>query len=329
VGIQVVTPKISVIVPVYNKEAYLSRTLDALLVQTFRDLEIILVDDGSRDASGRICDDYAARDSRVRAIHQTNRGVSAARNAGLDAAGGAYVAFCDADDIPGEDLYETLYDLAQTHDCDVAMVKESIRYADGSEVAEQTGELTVWEENTEALQKFLLEQISMGIYTKLIRGDIAAKVRFEEGRRINEDKGYLFDIFPHARRLCYLDVCKYAYIRNDSSCSLTPFSEKYLDMLYFADKIREICAEKMQELVPAATASAVMAYLRFLQIALLRGKPDQFPKERKETEMYLRQVSDEICKTYLPTNLYVKWRICKMGRLPFRLALKLFSREAS
>ena len=80
--------KISVIVPVYNKENYLSRTLDALLGQTFRDLEIILVDDGSRDASGGICDDYAARDSRVRVIHQSNRGVSAARNAGLDAARG-------------------------------------------------------------------------------------------------------------------------------------------------------------------------------------------------------------------------------------------------
>ena len=322
-------PKISVIVPVYNKEAYLPQTLDALAAQTFRDLEIILVDDGSVDASGGLCDDYAARDSRVLVIHQSNRGVSAARNAGLDAARGEYIGFCDADDIPGADLYETLYDLARTHNCDVSMVKESTRYADGSEVAEQTGELTVWEDNAQILPKFLLEQISLGIYTKLIRADLASKVRFEVGRRINEDKGYLFDILIHAQRLCYLDVCKYAYIRNDSSCSLAPFSEKYLDLLYFSDKIRGICAEKMPELVPVATASAVMAYLRFLQIALLRGSPEQFRQERGEAERYLRQVPDEVCRTYLPKKLYVKWRIFKLGSLPFRLALKLFSREAS
>lgn len=321
--------KISVIVPVYNKENYLSRTLDALLGQTFRDLEIILVDDGSRDASGAICDDYAARDSRVRVIHQSNRGVSAARNAGLDAARGEYVGFCDADDIPAEDLYETLYELAQTHDCEVAMVKESVRYADGSEEAEQSGELTVWDDNTEVLRKFLLERISMGIYTKLIRGDLAVKVRFEEGRRINEDKGYLFDIFVHARRLCYLDVCKYAYIRNDSSCSMAPFSDKYLDMLYFADKIRENCSEKMPHLLPYAEAGSVITYLRFLQTALMWGDAGQFPEARKKAEKYLRQMPDRICRVYLPKKLYVKWRICKMGRLPFQLALKLFSREAS
>lgn len=322
-------PKISVIVPVYNKEAYLARTLDALLGQTLRDLEIVLIDDGSNDASGGICDVYAARDSRVVVIHQANRGVSAARNAGLDAARGEYVGFCDADDIPGEDLYETLYDLAQSHDCDVAMVKESTRYADGSEVAEQTGELTVWEDSAPVLERFLLEQISLGIYTKLIRRSLAAKVRFEEGRRINEDKGYLFEVFAQARRLCYLDVCKYAYIRNDHSCSLAPFSEKYLDLLYFADKIRRICAEELPTLLPHATASSVMAYLRFLQIALLRGDPKQFPQECSRVENYLRSVPDALCKTYLPRNQYVKWRICKLGRLPFRLALKLFSREVS
>lgn len=322
-------PKISVIVPVYNKEAYLPQTLDALLGQSFRELEILLVNDGSSDASGAICDDYAARDSRVRVIHQSNRGVSAARNAGLDAARGEYVGFCDADDIPGEDLYETLYGLAQTHNCDVAMVKESVRYADGTEAAEQTGKLTVWEDPVPVLERFLLEQISMGIYTKLIRADLAAKVRFEAGRRINEDKGYLFEIFSQAKRLCYLDACKYAYIRNDSSCSMAPFSEKYLDMLYFADKIQEICAEQFPALLPCAKAGSVITYLRFLQTALMWGDVSQLPEARKKAESCLRRVPDSICRAYLPKKLYVKWRICKLGRLPFRLALKLFSREAS
>ena len=91
--------KISVIVPVYKAEAYLHRCVDSILGQSFSDFELILVEDGSPDGCGAICDDYAAKDSRVKVIHQENRGASAARNAGLDAAAGEYIAFCDSDDL--------------------------------------------------------------------------------------------------------------------------------------------------------------------------------------------------------------------------------------
>lgn len=324
-----VEPKVSVIVPVYNKEAYLKQTLEALLSQTLRELEIILIDDGSTDASGHICEDYAARDSRFRVIHQPNGGVSGARNAGLDAARGAYIGFCDADDIPAADLYESLLELATQNGCDIAMVKESVRYADGTEVADQTGTLTVYDDRQTVLRQFLLEQISMGIYTKLIRRELTEQIRFEEGRRINEDKFYLFEVFCRTDKICYLDVCKYAYIRNDSSCSTAPFSEKYLDMLYFADKIRWICEETYPLLSDIAAAGGVITYLRFLQTALLRGKRNQLSVERKQAAAHLRSVPDAICKTHLPKKQYVKWRICKLGQLPYLLAVKLLSREAS
>ena len=101
--------RISVIVPVYNTEKYLRRCIDSILNQTYEALEVILVDDGSTDGSGAVCDEYAEKDARVRAIHQKNGGISAARNAGIDAASGQYIAFIDSDDyVTGDMLAELL-----------------------------------------------------------------------------------------------------------------------------------------------------------------------------------------------------------------------------
>ena len=100
--------KISVIVPIYNTEKYLKRCFDSILSSTYENLEVILVDDGSPDNSGKICDEYAARDSRIRVIHKKNGGLSSARNAGLDIATGDYVTFVDSDDYIASDIYEKL-----------------------------------------------------------------------------------------------------------------------------------------------------------------------------------------------------------------------------
>ena len=113
--------KISVIVPVYKAEAWLARCVDSILAQTFRDLEVILVDDGSPDGSGALCEGYAAADSRVKAIHKANGGVSSARNAGIEAASGEWVAFVDSDDWLEPDYLERLADRLTGPDCDVVM----------------------------------------------------------------------------------------------------------------------------------------------------------------------------------------------------------------
>ena len=106
------TPLISVIVPIYQVEAYLEECLDSILNQTYRQLEIILIDDGSTDRCGEICDRYASRDSRIKVIHQTNQGLSAARNAGMDIAIGEYISFIDSDDYIVPQYYEKMLDTA-------------------------------------------------------------------------------------------------------------------------------------------------------------------------------------------------------------------------
>ena len=102
------TPKISVIVPVYNTEKYLRRCIDSVLAQTYQDFELLLIDDGSKDSSGAICDEYAAKDARVRVFHKENGGVSSARNLGLDNARGEWVTFVDSDDYIEKKLSQVL-----------------------------------------------------------------------------------------------------------------------------------------------------------------------------------------------------------------------------
>ena len=112
-------PLVSIIVPVYQVVDYVGVCVESLLRQTYKNLEILLVDDGSTDGSGEICDEYANRDNRIRVIHQENQGLSAARNTGLDQALGEYVAFVDSDDAVLPDFIETLYDLADRYQADI------------------------------------------------------------------------------------------------------------------------------------------------------------------------------------------------------------------
>ncbi|MBO6248600.1 MAG: glycosyltransferase, partial [Bacteroidales bacterium] len=125
-------PLISVIIPVFNGESYLRSCLESVLSQTLADFEAIVVDDGSTDGSSRICDEFSARDDRIRVIHQFNQGVSAARNAGLELATGQYIFFIDGDDTIVPETLESLYDAASDGDYDIA--------ASGYSLVKETGE---------------------------------------------------------------------------------------------------------------------------------------------------------------------------------------------
>ena len=124
-------PKISVIVPVYKAEKFLSACIESILNQTYHDFEVILVDDGSPDSSGQICEEYAKKDSRIKVIHQKNAGVAASRNVGLDIAVGEYITFVDSDDYIQFQMYEKMLKCALDNDCDFVMCDCMKVYSDG------------------------------------------------------------------------------------------------------------------------------------------------------------------------------------------------------
>lgn len=177
--------EISVIVPVYKVENYIHECIDSILNQTFQNLEIILVDDGSPDNCGKICDDYAQKDNRVKVIHQENAGLSAARNAGIQAATGKYLCFIDSDDYISADYCQTLYNLLITtsYDYSVCGVK---RFDDGQVPQSLEKECISIFTNYEYLGLQLNKQREFGVWNKLYRREIFDKILFKTGK-LHED----------------------------------------------------------------------------------------------------------------------------------------------
>ncbi len=208
-------PKISVIVPVYKVEPYLRKCLDSIINQTYRNLQIILVDDGSPDNCGAICDEYADRDSRIEVIHQENGGVSVARNAGLKLADGDYIGWVDSDDWIELDMYETMLANVLAYQADIAVCSRFERYKNK---IVQRGWHKVEVLNTEQALKILLQNDKMQNYLcdKLWKYELFADIVFPEGRTY-EDIAVMHRLFIKARCVICLPYVGYNYFQRANS----------------------------------------------------------------------------------------------------------------
>ena len=205
--------KLSVIVAVYNIESYLEKCVRSILAQTYRNLEIILVDDGATDGSGILCDRFAKEDARIVVIHKENGGLSDARNAGIEMATGVFLAFVDGDDWIDPDMYECMINELNQHQADVAICRYRQIYQD-TIVDESTGKVQIFD-GTEALRMLLLEedaiQIQNAAWNKLYRKDFLGGQRFPKGKWY-EDVVYTTKLLARSSRCVYLDSAKYNYV---------------------------------------------------------------------------------------------------------------------
>lgn len=204
---------VSVIVPVYGVEKYLRRTVDALLGQTYKNLQIILVDDGSPDGCGAICDEYAQRDGRVLALHQKNAGVSAARNAGLDAARGEWVAFCDGDDWFEPAMVERLLTAAREEQADFAVCDYYVTSGEGKLAA---GSVAALESGCENALAVAVGPISS--CTHLVRRELFT-VRYTVGQRQYEELPVIPVLAARAKRIAVVDAPLYNYFQRGDGTS--------------------------------------------------------------------------------------------------------------
>lgn len=201
-------PLLSVIVPVYKTEPYLRKCLDSVVNQTYSRLEIILVDDGSPDNSGAICDEYAAQDSRIRVIHQKNGGLSAARNVGIQEAGGEFVALLDSDDYLDTDMYRQMMEKATQEAadiviCDFYSVKETGNVYEGLALSTAV--------QTEEIRKLvLMDKISSYVWNKIYHKKMFEGIQFKEVRGY-EDLMASPEIFRRAQKITYLPKPFYYY----------------------------------------------------------------------------------------------------------------------
>ena len=175
-------PTVSVVIPVYNVEAYLPQCIESVTNQTYRDLDIILVDDGSTDGSGKICDEYAARDGRIRVIHTENGGVSAARNKGIELSSSEFLSFLDSDDWMEPNAIEALLEAAKRYDAEISISHYFNEFIGRSVASKKLSEDIRELKNEDILYVFAEGEISDVAWNKLYRSDFFAPYRFPEGR---------------------------------------------------------------------------------------------------------------------------------------------------
>lgn len=210
-------PIISIIVPVYKVEKFLSRCIDSILNQTFTKFELILIDDGSPDNCPKICDDYSIKDSRIKVIHQKNSGVSVARNAGLDIAMGDFIGFVDSDDWIESNTYEIAYNTAIEKQADIVQWDFIFDYTDGKSITKRIGIEGYFDISSDS--SFFSGSMCHKLISKRIID--SEQIRFPVGLKYAEDRCFGIDCFLVAKKTFHISKCLYHYCINTSSASFS------------------------------------------------------------------------------------------------------------
>lgn len=287
---------ISVIIPIYNVEKYLRRCLDSICNQMYQNLEIVLVDDGSTDSSGKIADEYARRDTRFHVMHKQNGGLSDARNVGLSYCHGTYIVFVDSDDYVTEDYVMVLYDLLKHNHADISVVSLTHQEEELSKISDSTAAKIY---NTkEALQDLLYQRISTSANAKMYRAELFSDIRYPQGR-LYEDVIATYQIFEKATKVVWCDIKKYWYYVRTDSIVRSVFNVKKMDYVYNCEEVLEEVKKKYPELSKAAESRLLWAAIHIWVNFTERKKyPEQYQYVYKTIKQYRKSVmSDKAVST--------------------------------
>ena len=233
-------PKISVIVPVYKAEKYLHICVDSILAQTFTNFELILVDDGSPDNSGKLCDEYAAKDNRIKVIHKENGGVSSARQAGIENAVGEYTIHADPDDWVESTMLEELYKKAKEDNADIVICDYWEEFENSQRYILQSPSST---DKYALISDMLNQKLHGSCCNKLVRRECYRNVKFPEGLNYSEDLYVNMHFINNGAKVTYLEKAFYHYnlFTNENSIMRGAKASLYYQGLKFIELIKEIC----------------------------------------------------------------------------------------
>lgn len=259
---------ISIIVPVYNVEQYLEKCVDSIINQKYKNLEIILVDDGATDSSGKLCDELAKIDNRIKVYHKENGGLSDARNYGVERATGDYIGFVDSDDYIDSEMYEELYEAIKKENVDVVECNLKIIYPDRVELFTEQKYYNVYTKQ-EYLEEYLkIEKIFGSACVRLIKSDIAKKLKFPVGK-LYEDTYYAYDLIEKVDRYVIMNNPYYNYLMRENSITNTKFNPRIPDLIEIVEKFRKTTYENYPGLKEAADCRKMYAYFSVLNSILL------------------------------------------------------------
>ena len=250
---------ISIIVPIYKVEKYLNKCIESILNQTYSNLEIILIDDGSPDKSRDICDFYKNKDSRVKVIHKKNEGVSKARNIGLDISKGKYIMFVDSDDYIDKSMVKDLYKLITEQSADVAIGGVIDIDENNNQINMSKKKATFTINQLEAIKELLDEKYFNSVcWGKLYKSNLWENKRFSKDSKIAEDLEILYEVFERVQKVVVnTEKCYYYYTIRQNSVTHQEYNEEWKKAIEICRNIKE----KTEKKYPKMLESAIKKYL--------------------------------------------------------------------
>lgn len=283
---------ISVIIPVYKVENYLDRCVQSIIRQTYSNLEIILVDDGSPDNCPAMCESYAAQDSRIRVLHKKNGGLSDARNAGLEIASGEYITFVDSDDWISENCIEVLYEICRQQNTDISII--DIVESNGTKESEKSysqglayKEIYTPEEALRVI--FTQREFNTCAVAKLYKRELIQQFRFKEGI-LYEDLEAMYRIFDRAEKIGFSDKARYYYFQRNDSIVHAVFDQRHFVLLDISKKIVAFVDDKYPNLHDAAICRYVFS--DFLILSRIRKDKNYIEEQREICDNLMSMKAD-------------------------------------
>ena len=314
---------LSIIVPVYNVEKYLENCINSLINQTLHNIEIILVDDGSTDNSGLICDQYQLIDKRIKVIHKQNRGISDTRNIGIKNATGRYIGFVDSDDCVKKTMFETLYNIALENDadivqCDFTRIYENqknniCKQLDIQKINEYKGEDVLYKLDGKEGEKIVV------VWNKIYKKELFDGIKFPLNK-INEDEFITYKLIHKSRKLIDVDMKMYYYRQREDSIMSKEFSIERLDVIEALEERREYFKLNKLNVLAKKTDATISTYLKGFYTEVSNS-------QIKDKKIILKRIKRYMYKYYI--KFLVNTEITFRGKVSLTLCIlngKLFAK---
>ena len=291
--------RVSIIIPVYNVEEYLGACMKSVLDQSYEDIEVILIDDGSTDFSGNLCDEYARHDKRIKVIHQKNGGLSNARNAGLKNATGEWIVFVDSDDTIAKNHVKELYNAAKGQGANMAICAIEEIYPKKKRINYGAGYKSKLLDQRTCLKRLLKDQsFNVSAYAKIYNRALWKNIRFPEGK-IHEDLGTTYRLILKCNKIAYIPSPSYHYMRRENSLAHSKYTDQKLDIIELTDKMCDAIDKKykgdLDEITKVRRLHARFSVLRqMLKDEETLTKSQQ--KTKQEIAEYIKTHKDDIAK---------------------------------
>ncbi len=275
---------ISIIIPVYNVEKYLSNCIDSVIGQTYKNIEIILIDDGSTDGSKRICEEYQKKDSRIRYMYEENSGAASARNLGINNSNGKYIAFIDADDIVKENYVEYMYKLILKYNTNMSIAAYSIVSKNKATDIGNGYEEELLNVET-CLERLLCEKgFTVSPCAKLYDRSLFNDVKYPEGK-LFEDNATTYKLIMKCNKIAYGNESIYSYYKRENSAMTSKFNMKKLDLIELTDEMCDVIDVEYPKLKFSTDKRRITSRFSILRQMLV----EKLNKEQKEVVQQIKQ----------------------------------------